>query len=68
MKAGRVDSAIKHPIIKSVMMGCYDLQCTCSDVCMLQPYCAVCTHAKHDVSVDMDAAGHGMTDLERPRP
>jgi hypothetical protein len=32
MKAGRV-------VLASVMMGCYDLQCTCSDVCMLQPYC-----------------------------
>jgi hypothetical protein len=25
-------------------------------------------HAKHDVSGDMDVAGHGMRDLERPRP
>jgi hypothetical protein len=52
MRAGRVAQAM-------VMMGCYDLQCTCTDVCMLQPHCT--RHAKHDVSVDMDAVGHGKT-------
>jgi hypothetical protein len=54
MKAGRV-------VQGSAMMGCYDLQCTCSDVCTLQY--SLTAHAKHDVSVDMDAAGHGTRDL-----
>jgi hypothetical protein len=57
MKAVRVVQA-------SVMMGCYDLQCTCSAYARY----SLTVHAKHDVSVDMDAVGHGMRDPERPRP
>jgi hypothetical protein len=34
MKAGRVVQAASV-----TMRSCYDLQCTCSDVCTLQPYC-----------------------------
>jgi hypothetical protein len=61
MKAGRVVQA-------SVMVGCYDLQCKRSaDGCTLQPYCTRQGRTMPDI-VDMDAAGHGMRDLERPRP
>jgi hypothetical protein len=28
---------------------------------------SITVHAKHDVNADMDAAGHGKRDLERPR-
>jgi hypothetical protein len=58
MKAVRVVQA-------SVMMGCYDLHCT--HVLTYARY-SLTVHAKHDVSVDMDVVGHGMRDLERPRP
>jgi len=38
MKAGRVVQA-------SVMMGCYDLQCTCSELCTAaRNSLTVCTH------------------------
>jgi hypothetical protein len=64
--------AVRVVVQASVMVGCYDLQCTCSDVCTLQPYCTL-TPRMMSNSVDMDgqymdAAGHGMRDLERPRP